>query len=223
MSRAEPERVPTTRATVVRTQPFASAGEAASWLEGVQGDGGARQAEARDALRRVNGAIRAQRAAAGDPYLREVSLAQALVLRLGYGPGEGLAEGRFTQAWEAPPERRGTRRSMGAPQERFAALIGARDRAAVAEELVLRARLDLDAGQPRESALQARVALEALLAELGHRLPDEPRATLEADREAVAAAAAAALRTPLGESATSSVEAAVGHMESALRCLHVSR
>lgn len=219
MSRAEPEPVPTTRATVVRAQPFASAGEAASWLEGVRSEDKARQAEAHDALRRVNGAIRAQRVAQGDPYLREVSLGQALVLRLGYGPGEGLAEGRFAQAWTRSPERRGTRRSMEASQERFAALISARERAAVAEELVLRARLDLDAGRPRESALQARVALEALLAELGHLLDDGARATLESDREAVAAVAAAALRAPLGESATSSVEAAVGHMESALRRL----
>lgn len=223
VSQAEPEPVPTARVTVVRAQPFASAEDAARWLEGVRGDEEAREAESDDALRRVNAAIRAQRVAAGDPYLREVSLAQALVLRLGYGPGEGLADGRFMEAWEPPAERRATRRSMEAPEERFAALIGARERAAVAEELVLRARLDLDAGHPRESALQARVALEALLAEIGLSLPDAPRAALEADREAVAAAAATALRSPLGESAVSAVEAAVGHMESALRRLRVAR
>jgi len=223
LSHAEPEPVQTTRATVVRAQPFGSAGEAATWLDELQGDEGGREAEAGDALRRVNAAIRAQRAAAGDPYLREVSLAQALVLRLGYGPGDGLADGRFTQAWEPPPERRKMRRSMEAPEERFAALIGARDRAAVAEELVLRARLDLDAGHLREAALQARVALEALLAELGPSLAEEPRVALEADREAVAAAAAAALRNPLGGEAASAVEAAVGHMESALRRLRVAR
>ncbi len=56
---------------------------------------------------------------------------------------------------------------MEAPEERFAALLGAREQALVGEELVLRARADLDAGRPREAALQARVALEALLAELG--------------------------------------------------------
>ena len=51
---------------------------------------------------------------------------------------------------------------MEAPDERFAALLGAREQPLVAEELVLRARMDLDAGRPREAALQARVALEAL-------------------------------------------------------------
>ena len=56
---------------------------------------------------------------------------------------------------------------MEAPEERFAALLGGRESPLAAEELVLRARADLDAGRPREAALQARVALEALLAELG--------------------------------------------------------
>ena len=73
---------------------------------------------------------------------------------------------------------------MEAPEQRFAALVGARERAGVAEDLVLRARLDLDAGHLREAALQARVALEALLAESGAALPDGARAELEADREA---------------------------------------
>ena len=55
---------------------------------------------------------------------------------------------------------------MEAPEERFAALLGGREQALACEELVLRARADLDAGREREAALEARVALEALLAEL---------------------------------------------------------
>ena len=55
---------------------------------------------------------------------------------------------------------------MEAPEERFAALVGGHGSPLAAEELVLRARADLDAGRTREAALQARVALEALLAEL---------------------------------------------------------
>ena len=77
-----------------------------------------------------------------------------------------MADGRFSDAWELPRERTRTRRSMEAPEERFAALLGGRERPLACEELVLRARADLDAGRPREAALQARVALEALLAEL---------------------------------------------------------
>ena len=56
---------------------------------------------------------------------------------------------------------------MEAPEERFAALVGGHGSPLAADELVLRARADLDAGRTREAALQARVALEALLAELG--------------------------------------------------------
>ena len=219
---AVPEPVPTARATVIRAQPFASDDEARAWLEGVRGDEALREAETDDALRRLNRAIRAQRAAAGDPYLREVSLAQALVLRLGYGAGESLAYGRFAEAWEAPPGRTKVERSMGAPEERFAALMGARDQAGVAEDLVLRARLDLDAGHLREAALQARVALEALLAESGPELADRPRAELESDREPVAVAAAAALQGPLSDGPAGAVSEAVGHMESALRRLRLA-
>lgn len=207
---------------MIRAQPFASEADAEAWLEGLRGDDDAREAETADALRRLNRAIRAQRAAAGDPYLREVSLAQALVLRLGYGPGDSVAFGRFTQAWEPPREREKTKRSMDTPEARFAALVGARDRAGVAEDLVLRARLDVDAGHLREAALQARVALEALLTESGPELSDKPRAELEADREPVAAAAAAALRGPLEPASAEAVGAAVGHMEAALRRLRLN-
>ena len=197
---AEPEPVPTARATVIRAEAFASPEEAHAWLESVRRDEEARDAEIADALRRVNRAIRAQRAAAGDAYLREVSLGQALVLRLGYGSGESVAYGRFEEAWEAPPGRKKVKRSMARPEERFAALIGAREQAGVAEDLVMRARLDIDAGHVREAALQARVALEALLAE----------------------AAAAALRGPLDSATAAAVTDAVDHLEAALRRLRLA-
>jgi hypothetical protein len=222
LTEAEPEPVPTARATVIRADAFASASDAHAWLESVRHDEEARDAEAADALRRINRAIRAQRAAAGDPYLREVSLAQALVLRLGYGSGDSVAYGRFEEAWEAPRERKKVKRSMARPEERFAALIGAREQAGVAEDLVLRARLDLDAGHLREAALQARVALEALLAENGERLAERPRAELEGDREPVAAAATAALRGPLDDATAAAVIDAVEHLEAALRRLRLA-
>jgi hypothetical protein len=223
VSEVEPEPVPTARATVIRTEAFESDEEAQAWLERVRRDEATREAETADALRRLNRAIRAQRAAAGDPYLREVSQAQALVVRLGYGAGESVAYGRFAEAWEAPRGRAKVRRSMAAPEERFAALVGAREETGVAEDLVLRARLDLDAGHLREAALQTRVALEALLAESARELTDRPRAELESAREPVAAAAAAALRGPLDGAASEAVSTAVGHMESALRRLRLPR
>ena len=52
------------------------------------------------------------------------------------------------------------------PQERFAALLAARDAALACELLALRARADLDHDRPREAALQLEAALAAAASEL---------------------------------------------------------
>jgi hypothetical protein len=209
---AGPEPVPTSRATVVRPEPFGSRDEAAEWLAAVRRDREACEAEMDGALRVLNRALRARRAATADPWLAEVSAERALVARIGYGRGEALAEGRFGEALELPRADRGRmKRSMEAPEERFAALLGAREHALVGEELVLRARADLAAGRPREATLQARVALEALIAEL----PDV--ASLPDLRSAVAEASSAALRGELEAAQAASIEDAVRAMEAVLR------
>jgi len=209
---AGPEPVPTSRATVVRPEPFGSREEAAEWLAGLRGDESATTEELERAVRILNGAVRAHRAARADAWLGEVSGELALVARIGYGRGEAVAEGRFGEAIELP--RAGAprvKRSMEAPDERFAALLGGREQALVGEELVLRARADLAADRPREAALQARVALEALIAEL-------PEASALSDwRGPVGEAANAALRGELNEGRTASTEEAVAAMEAALR------
>jgi hypothetical protein len=48
-------------------------------------------------------------------------------------------------------------------------MLGGRERIDACETLLLRARADLDQGLPREAALQLRVGLDALLAELPSR------------------------------------------------------
>jgi hypothetical protein len=210
---ADPEPVPTSRATLVTCEPFGGGDqEARAWLEGLRGDRERAEAELDAAVRRLNRALHAQRVAAADPYVREVSAAQALVARIGYGSGEEAADGRFAEAWELPRERRRTRRSMEAPEERFAAILGGRERALAGEELVLRARADLDAGRPREAALEARVALEALLAEL----PGAAEA-LAPLRQPVGDAANAALQGPLPPGIEEALGEAVERMEAALR------
>jgi len=207
---AAAEPVPTSRATVVRAQPFASQGDAEAWLAGLRDDRGRLEAEVAAAVRDLNSAIRGHRAAAADPHARDVSPAQALVVRVGYGAGEDVAEGRFSDAWELPPDGERTRRSMQAPEERFAALLGGRERLLACEELVLRARADLDAGRPREAALQARIALEATLAEL-------PSTELEDDRASIGDAANAALRGDPPAELQEAVAASVARMEASLR------
>jgi hypothetical protein len=205
------EPVPTTRVTLIRPDPFGSIEEAEAWLAGLRGDRERADAELEDAGRLLNRALHAHRAAAADPHARDVSTRGALVARIGFGGGEAVADGRFERAWELPPERRRTRRSMEAPEERFAALLGGRARILACEELVLRARADLDAGRVREAALEARVALEALLAELGE---DQPAA---AGRGAVGDAANAALRGDLPAELERSLAEAIEEMEAALR------
>jgi hypothetical protein len=213
VERAEPEPVPTSRATVVRPEPFASREDAESWLAGLRGDEEAVQAELEAALRVVNRARAAQRAAAGDPYAGDVSADHALACRIGYGSGEAVADGRFSDAIELPRAgARRPRRSMQAPDERFAALLGGREEPLLGEELVLRARADLNAGREREAALEARIAFEALVAELGERAPVDQRARIRS-----AASAALEGRAPAG------VEEAVAAMEAAVRRRRLGR
>ena len=208
---AELEPVPTSRATIVRAQPFSSSDEADAWLDATASDSDEAVAAA---ARELNFVLRSHRAAAGDPYARDVRADHALVVRLGYGEGEQVADGRFGRAVELPREPPKRKRGEAlAPQERLAAVLGGRDALLVGEVLLLRARIDLDAGRPREAALQARIALEALLGELD----DKFGAPLRPLREQVGRAANAALDGDLSESDAAAVEDAVSQMAVAAR------
>lgn len=214
---ASPEPVPTSRATVVTPQPLAGRAEAEAWLGRLraQDDAGA---EVDAAVVVLNRALHAYRVARADPYARDVRAEQALVVRIGFGAGDAVADGRYEDAWEVPrAAHTRTRRSMEGPEERFALLLGGRESVLVCEELVLRARADLDQGRPREAALQARVALESVLAEIGEALPGDRRAALESDRPAVGDAANAALQGALPAATADAVAGCVVRMETALR------
>jgi hypothetical protein len=211
---SEPKPVPTTRATVVRAAPFSSESEAAAWLSGADLD-----EEVDAALLLLNRALHAHRVASADPYVPELSAERALVVRVGYGSGEEVADGRYGEALELPrgtPRRR--KRSMEAPEERFAALLGGREEVLPAEELVLRARADLNAGRLAEAALQARVAIEALLAAGVAASESGPAGgSLASHREAIGAAANAALSGELPGDSAAVLEEAVAAMELALK------
>ncbi len=159
--------VPIARATLIRAEPLSSVKEGELWLDRLRRDARALDAEVDDAARELNAVLRTHRAAAADPYVREVSRAVANAVRVGYGSGDRVADGRFAAAYDLPPQaRQGRRAEAMAPLERLAAVLSGTEEVGVAEELVLRARLDLDADRPREAALQARIALEALLLEV---------------------------------------------------------
>lgn len=217
VERADAEAVPTSRATVVRTDPFPTTDHAEVWLSAIRDDSERRDNELDRAIGILNGALRAYRVARADPHVREVSPDQALVTRIGIGSGDDAVAGMFKQAWELPHAGVARpKRSMEAPDERFAALLSGRESVLACEELVLRAGMDIRAGRRREAALQARVALEALLAELP-QLASDRRAALEADRKAVGDAANAALRGDLSDELADALEASITRMESALR------
>lgn len=214
---ASPEAVPTSRATVVHTEPFTTPDHAEVWLSAVRDDEDRRDNELDRALTTLNGALHAYRVSRADPYVRDVAQHQALVTRIGFGSGDDAVAGMFKQAWELPHGGVArAKRSMEGPEERFAALLSGRESVLACEELVLRARMDLGAGRTREAALQARVALEALLAEMPRLTPDR-RGELEADRTAIGDAANAALRGDLPDELADALDASVGRMEAALR------
>lgn len=202
--------VPTARATLIHAEPLASPADADAWLERLRRDPRAIDGEVEAAARELNAVLRAQRAAAADPYVREVSRTVANVVRVGYGNGDQVADGRFSDAYELPLAARGARSEAMAPLERLAAVLSGTEEVGVGEELVLRARLDVDAGRFREAALQARIALEALLAELGHAAEIAPL------RDSVADAANAALRGDLSAAQEQAVSEAVHEMRRAL-------
>jgi hypothetical protein len=208
-----PEPVTTGRATLVRPEPLA---DPERWLR--DADGEALAAEAIAALNRV---LHAHRVASADPLAREVAREQALVVRIGVGEGEQVAEGRWRSAVALPPPPPPRRTAALRPTERLAAVLGGRDAVLACEDLVLRARADLVAGRLREAALQADVALRAGLAELA---PWRDRADLGARlrelqelAEPAQAAAARALEGGLDDDAVLAVERTVARLEAALR------
>jgi hypothetical protein len=106
-------------------------------------------------------------------------------------------------------------------------MLGGRERADACETLLLRARADLDAGRDREAALQLRVALEALLAELKGALADpgheEDMAILSERRSEVGSAANSALQGELTAEQRQQVEDLIAVSERVLRRRRVLR
>jgi hypothetical protein len=214
-----PAPVEVTRATVIGAEALEGSARAEAWLQAATGRA---DATAADALAVLNRALHARRIAAADPYAGEVAPRHALVTRLGYGTGEEVAEGAWTAARELPAVMpRIARESALRPQERFAALLAARDVTLACELLALRARLDLDHGRDREAALQLDAAVAAALSELegwrelhgmAARL-DELRGLADGVRRAAEAARAGAL----DEAGRDAVANALGRLEAALR------
>jgi hypothetical protein len=213
---AEPEPVPTTRATVVKPEPFANKDDASRWMSSLKDDE-VRDAEVAEAVAELNRLVRAHRAANADPWVRDVSRSTALVTRIGLGTGDDLANGRYTEALELPRRAARKRRAERlSPQERTAALVGGRVAALASVELVLRARADVDSRHWREAALQARIALECMVSEMQGEAA-RFASDVEGARDGVSEAAGAALDGEISLAQQDAVAAAVEAMEAGLR------
>jgi hypothetical protein len=197
--------VQTTRATIIDVgDPLPDSERAAAWL------GRAGEPELAAGLAVLNRALHAHRVASADPRAHGVGRSDALVARIGYGAGEEVADGLWTDARELiDPGPRRRRSRIPADQARLAALLTGRERALACEELVLRARLDLDEGREREARLQVRYAFDAALAEL----PADAAAAALAER----VEELRTLSAGLASADLDDLSSALGRLEAALR------
>jgi hypothetical protein len=227
-----PGALPLTRATAIRAyEPFDSEAEAGEWLDRAVATEEGIDALVAEGVALLNEALHAQAVAAADPYLAEMTSEGAVVVRLGYGSGDEVASGRFSLAREVDARGGGSLRRRRddelRPQERMAAVLGGRERIDACETLLLRARADLNAERLREAALQLRVALEALLAELPGALVDpghdEDMAALETRRHEAGEAANAALRGELDSERARQVRELIELSERVIRRRRVLR
>jgi hypothetical protein len=204
---APPTSVPLARVTAIRAfAPFSDAAEASRWLKEAATAEDTTDILLADGIGLLNQALHAQAVTAGDPRSQQdLAAERAVAVRIGFGSGEEIAAGRFSEAREVDlgdaDSRRRQRQAELRPQERVAALLGGRERLDACETMLLRGRADLDAGREREAALQLRVGLEALLVELDGAISDpahsEDMATLQGRRAEAGSTANAALRGDL--------------------------
>jgi hypothetical protein len=195
---AAPAEVPLSLVTFVKgTEPLSVEREAKQRLDAIRFSEEHQSSFVEEALRVLNVAIRAHRAGAHDPYAIEVTLRDARRVRIGYGATDQVQEGRWEAALELPPPAgpRSTRIERLRPAEAVAAVLSGRSRMLEAEDLLLRAFVDLDNHRSRGAAFQVGAAIRLLPLELGPDASDEipglrslePRVTRTAELEAAAA------------------------------------
>lgn len=162
----ESPKVPMTRVTVVGPERYGEKDQAMRWLKGAAADPARRAVEVRQATRLLNKALNALRAGARDPLVQDVGASRALAIRLGFGLGHEVAEGRWQEARELAAPRRGRLEGID-PQMVVAAVLAGRRRVHPGETLLERARLDIEQGRTLEARFGLQAAREALAADSG--------------------------------------------------------
>jgi hypothetical protein len=212
-----PTPVPVTRATIIDPVALSAESQAHAWLRELDAE-----REAQTAADVLNRMLFAHRIASAEPHIHEVSPAQALIVRAGFGEGEHVADGLWVSARDLllSDKRAGRRASVLRPQERLASLLSARESHLLCEELVLRARLDLDGSRVALAAIELERAYAAALVELaGERREDlrERIEELEQLQPGVVETANAALPPSAREPEEQSVRHTLERLEAALR------
>jgi VIT1/CCC1 family predicted Fe2+/Mn2+ transporter len=106
---------------------------------------------------------------------------------------------------------------MLAPTEQVALILGGRKPPHPSEDLLLRARLDLEEGRTRQAALQAHAASEALLAELRAEGAEQVAERLAPGSEPLATLAGVARERPLDAEEAEELDQRVTEMERVAR------
>ncbi|CAN5450787.1 hypothetical protein BH20ACT15_BH20ACT15_07270 [soil metagenome] len=177
-----PDEVPVTRLTVVGEEPFEGERAATKWMRHATSDPEDRAALVRDATRLINLGLAAMRAEARDPLISDVGATRALRVRIGFGEGDALADGRWSEAADVPPPTRGRLDDVD-PLSRVASVLAGRDAVHPAETLLERARLDTLHGRRREAELGLEAARAALAERPGDRAASIEKRIERASRE----------------------------------------
>lgn len=209
----DPSPVATGRATIIAAEPFEDAAVAARWLATAGED------ELAAHLQVLERALHAYRVVTADPYSEPLARERLLVARVGFGEGEEVAGGRWSDARELLPAPASRRRSrILEPQSRLAGVLGGHVPLLICEELTLRARRDLDTGRARQAVLQLRIALDAALSELAVDGRFATRlAELSELKPALDAAAQGGLTRGLTDAEIETVSATLVRLEAVLR------
>jgi len=200
---APPAEVPLSLVTFVKgTAPVDDDRALASRLESVRSSEDEQERWVDEGLAVLNEAIRAYRAGAHDPYVIEVARRDARRVRIGYGTTEDVQNGQWRAALELPPPLRDRPKRVERlrPSEAIAAVLSGRGRVLEAEDVILRALVDLDHGRTRAAAQQVCAAMTLFASELGAEVPTgKGRPALDALAERAQRLAAVASHGALDE------------------------
>lgn len=99
---AAPETVPVLRVTVAGSDRFADQKGASTWLDEIADDVEHRADYARDGLDAFNRALDALHELTEDPAIGPVDIGSSLAVRIGFGTGDQVADGEWTEARQLP-------------------------------------------------------------------------------------------------------------------------